>query len=256
MDETTIIGIDCATEDLKVGLSLGFARGDRCVVQCAVACSKGLEIAEEAAGWLKGSMRGLIALDAPLGWPRPLCKALTEHRAGDPFQDTAHQLFRRATDRFIKKRIGKLPLDVGADKIARTAVSALTLLSKIRQRTGWSIPLAWEPSYSDRVAAIEVYPAATLVARRLPDRNYKEKGKIAARQTIITGLERMMQLPQDRTAMEVSADALDAAICVLAGFDFLRGDACKPEDAELARREGWIWVRPSGRNKGDGIDCG
>jgi hypothetical protein len=156
---------------------------------------------------------------------------------------SANDLFRRATDRFVKARLGKQSLDVGADRIARTAHAALKLLADVRQRAGLPIPMAWSPSYSERVAAIEVYPAATLIANGIPDTGYKKKDKIAERKAILGDLERILQLPDDRAAMELSADALDAAVCVLAGLDFLRGDAYKPEDPELAKHEGWIWVR-------------
>src|SRR5262249_22547850 len=67
--------------------------------------------------------------------------------------------------------------------------------------------------------------------------------KIAERKSILSSLERIIDLPTDRAAMELSADALDAAICVLAGYDFLRTQAYPPDDPELARHEGWIWVR-------------
>jgi hypothetical protein len=39
---------------------------------------------------------------------------------------------------------------------------------------------------------------------------------------------------------------LDAAVCALAGADFLRGETFEPEgelEKELAHREGWIWCR-------------
>ena len=40
-----------------------------------------------------------------------------------------------------------------------------------------------------------------------------------------------------------NADALDAGLCVLAAVDFLLGRAMKPQDEEMAEKEGWIWVR-------------
>ena len=143
----------------------------------------------------------------------------------------------------MKARLGKQSLDVGADRIARTAHSALKLLDEVRQKTGLPIPMAWEPNYTERVAAIEVYPAATLIAHGIPDTGYKKKEKVAERKVILGSLEHALQLPEDRAAMELSADALDAAVCVLAGFDFLHGEAYTPEDSELAKHEGWIWVR-------------
>src|SRR5207253_1199225 len=155
---------------------------------------------------MESADRVLLAFDAPLGWPQPLGRALAEHRAGHPLSLPAHQLFRRATDRFVKARIGKQSLDVGADRIARTAHSALKLLADVRQKTGLPIPMAWEPSYSERVAAIEVYPAATLIAHGIPDTGYKKKDKIAERKAIMGSLERVIQLPEDRAPMELSAD--------------------------------------------------
>lgn len=243
MVETTIIGVDCATEDAKIGLSLAVVGADRCVVSFAGACSSERGVAEELAAWLSEKPRALLAFDAPLGWPLPLGKALAPHKAGEPLSGAANHLFRRATDRFVKARLGKQSLDVGADRIARTAHSALKLLADVREKTGFPIPLAWDANYSERVAAIEVYPAATLIAHGIPDTGYKKKEKIAERKAIIGSLARMIQLPEDVANMELSADALDAGVCVLAGFDFLKGDAYNPEDKDLANHEGWIWVR-------------
>ena len=36
---------------------------------------------------------------------------------------------------------------------------------------------------------------------------------------------------------------LDAALCVVAGFDFWDGLSVGPEDFGLAQHEGWMWVR-------------
>ena len=44
------------------------------------------------------------------------------------------------------------------------------------------------------------------------------------------------------SAKDALADALDAAVCVLAGRDFIRGHALSPPDLDEAKREGWIWV--------------
>jgi len=39
-----------------------------------------------------------------------------------------------------------------------------------------------------------------------------------------------------------SADLVDAAVCVLAGDDFIGGRAMNLGDRSLAEREGWIWT--------------
>jgi hypothetical protein len=85
----------------------------------------------------------------------PLVNSLANHRAGAELGVKAHDLFRRATDRFIRQHFGKQSLDVGADRIARTAHSALVLLGILRRRLGEPIPLAWDPNIRE-VSAIEV----------------------------------------------------------------------------------------------------
>ena len=93
------------------------------------------------AGWLRAAqMPALLAIDTPLGWPVRLGCALTNHRAGEPIAADADRLFRRDTDRFIKLKLGKTPLDVGADQIARTAHTALCLLNGLRQCLDETVP--------------------------------------------------------------------------------------------------------------------
>lgn len=49
----------------------------------------------------------------------------------------------------------------------------------------------------------------------------------------------------DESPLLANADVLDAALCCLAGADFLLGQATSPINPTLARKEGWIWVRES-----------
>ena len=44
--------------------------------------------------------------------------------------------------------------------------------------------------------------------------------------------------------MESNDDRLDAALCCLAGLDFLVGNILAPADSADLATEGWIWVRP------------
>jgi predicted nuclease with RNAse H fold len=159
---TTIIGIDAATEGKKLGLARGRLEGDRVVVHEVVLGSEVGSVIDTTASWVTADT--LIAVDAPLGWPLPLGHALREHRAGVVIEAEAHDLFRRVTDRFVHAILGKLPLEVGADRIARTAHAALRRLGELRRATRLDIPLAWAPGVRG-VACIEVYPAATLRAR-------------------------------------------------------------------------------------------
>jgi hypothetical protein len=124
-----LIGIDCATQDSRIGLARGSLVEDRVIVDEALVCGKERSATQHVAEWLADAGdRALLAIDAPLGWPAPLGASLVTHRAGDEISVAANQLFRRTTDRFIQERLGKTPLDVGADRIARTAHAALRML--------------------------------------------------------------------------------------------------------------------------------
>lgn len=238
-----IIGVDCATVESKIGIALGtFGDGDLTI--CEVRTG-GTERPVDASlkRWIEdaeGSV--LLAFDAPLGWPTSLGSTLAEHRAGMPVAVESNVLFRRATDRFIHDNLGKKPLDVGADRIARTAHAALQLLEALRRKLSEPIPLAWSPTNRARVTAIEVYPAATLIAHGFRSTGYKKPTERAARQEIITSMRTVAQVRGGQAEMEGSADALDAAVCLVAAADFLSGRALSPPDQLLAEREGWIWV--------------
>lgn len=248
-----IIGIDCSTNDRETGLALAIRDND------------GLRLLDITVGgrhrpapfvlkeWLTDSEdTALMAIDAPLGWPRPLWTSLESHSAGSAIDTPADDMFRRATDLFVKENIKK-PLDVGADKIARTAHAALRLLGKLRGDLGAAIPLAWSPTDVIDHAAIEVYPAATLIAHGIPPSGrrpsgfslpgYKDKDKVRQRREIVDALRERMTIPERHVeALCRNDDRLDAAVCVLAAQDFLAERAVPPPDRCLAEREGWIWT--------------
>jgi hypothetical protein len=237
-----VVGIDCATDHSKVGIATGGYSDGVLTVTAVALCSKERDAASIAADWMLDCELAIVGIDAPLGWPKPLSDNLISHFAGNSLEADAHSMFRRDTDRRVHLQTGKTPLDVGADRIARTAHAALHMLSGLRNRTGKDIPLAWEPEV-ECPSAIEVYPAATLCMHALPSRNYKKPDQVAEREVIIKGLARIIELPEDQSLMRQSADALDAVVCLLAVKDFLDGAAASPKEPELAKREGWIWVR-------------
>lgn len=157
-----IIGVDCATLPSKTGLALAaFEEGTVLLRDCRVADRK-IPVANQIHAWINGSLRVLLALDSPLGWPAALGESLARHRAGAPIRPAPDALFRRRTDGVIRQNLSKAPLEVGADRIARTAVTALSLLENLGRLIGTRIPLAWQPWAGNGVRAIEVYPAGTL----------------------------------------------------------------------------------------------
>jgi len=239
-----VIGIDCATEDSKVGIALGEYQAGRLVVTRAEAGSRERSPVATVARWLEGATDALLAIDAPLGWPAPLARVLHHHNAGAPLAAAPNDMFRRETDRFIQREIGKTPLDVGADRIARTAHRALGILEELRQLTGASIPLAWASDDASGIAAIEVYPAATLLVHGARSSRYKDAKQVKERDEIVTYLRGVVTLPEDTALMAHDADVLDAVVCLVAAKDFLDGRSMPPVNADLARQEGWIWVAP------------
>ena len=241
--ELTIIGVDCATEARRVGLALGQVDGEEAWLEEVTLGSQVQSLVETISAWAIRSRNTLLALDAPLGWPADLGKTLSAHTAGSPIDVEPNLLFRRETDRFIKCKVGKQPLDVGADRIARTARAALELLQDVRNATGEAIPLAWKPGTSAGIRAIEVYPAATLAAYDIAAPGYKRKEGRAARRALLALLGNHLRLPENTSLMLDNDDALDAGICMLSALDFVRGQAMQPEDRQSALKEGWIWVR-------------
>ncbi len=249
--DVAVVGIDCATDDANVGAAFGAWRGGGVAVHDVMACGTTTPV-QAVATWLRGVQEPiLIALDAPLGWPVALTQALCQHRAGDELVVEADRMFRHGTDRFIHKTVGKRPLDVGADRIARTAHAALRLLGELRRTLASPVPLAWSPQNLPLLSAIEVYPAATLAAHGIRSTGYKRAENLAERKEIISPVSCRLNLPADVTLLEGNANVLDAVVCLLAARDFLQDRCPPPSDQRLAEQEGWIWsARRSGRGEG------
>jgi predicted RNase H-like nuclease len=239
-----IIGIDCAVDPANVGLALAVAdQSGAWLLDATIGeCHEG--IVDQVAGWITSAEITLLALDAPLGWPRDMGTELAKHVAGQSISLDANLFFRRETDRKVRETLGVQSLDVGADRIARTALAALRLLADIRAKTALPIPLAWEPENVTTTQAIEVYPAATLAAHDLTHAGYKDADQGGERRKIIRALSRYLSWGEQTGVLADDTNVLDAALCVLAGVEFLNGEAVKPDDLDIAKREGWIWVRP------------
>jgi predicted RNase H-like nuclease len=243
--KVTLIGVDCATVSSKVGLALASMEDSRPRVLKTTTGHRIKSIdglASFIASWIPEAGPTLLALDAPLGWPTRLGETLVHHSAGMPLSTEADQLFSRYTDHFVHTKIGKKPLEVGANLIARTAHAALDLLQKLRKLTGQPIPLAWNRHIKEGLSAIEVYPAATLLAHKIIKPRYKKEEQGKKHQDIFNGLAERLVLPEYTALLTSNADALDAVVCVLAAADFLSGKTFAPLDKKLAQKEGWIWV--------------
>lgn len=226
---TTLIGIDCATQPRKVGLARGRLDGELVFADECLCGGSDVDPAQIIAGWIGESDDVLLALDAPLGWASALGSSLSSHQAGAAFEVSSDLLFRRRTDDDIAARLDKRPLEVGANLISRTSVAAVALLGQIRSKTGEPIPLAWSWPSSTRVSAIEVYPAATRIAHGAP----AGSGSV----------EKLSLLRYDFDIDQLSVDARDSLVCLVAAADFVLGRASAPSliDQEILQ-EGWIWA--------------
>ena len=240
---TSIVGIDCATDPKSVGLALAsFSSSGSVIEHLQMGSSTTLPI-DVVTKWIERSTQPtLFAIDAPLGWPVPLARALQNHVAGEMLEAQADDLFRRATDRYVREITGKQPLDVGADRIARTAYAALKLIHDLRQRLGRPIPLAWYPELSCH-SVIEVYPAATLIAHGIETTGYKAENGWRERERIAVEMRSRIGIDIEIPGIKKRSDGLDAVICVLAAVDFLSGAALPPEANCPVEKEGWIWFR-------------
>lgn len=249
-----IIGIDCAAQDKNTGLALATYDGDRQMAHVIVTKvgDKDTPIADVVVGWLKGCDEPtLLALDAPLGWPFPLQQALATHMAGEPIAAPAREIFFRKTDQQVWEDTTKKPLEIGATWIAWTAHGALRLLGEVRQKSGRAIPLVWDCKKVSQTCAIEVYPAGTLQSVNLG--NLVEHGDMKLSQSERARMKKvravrklhLLQLNDVEPIDEKSSHELDAIICVAASVDFLQGYCTSPnrQQMNLARKEGWIWVR-------------
>ena len=176
-------------------------------------------------------------------------RAFSDHVAAHPVgvrANSANDLFARETDRQIKARTSKNPFEMCANLIARTAHGALTFLHHLNTELNGSgatpPPLAWSSANIQRPSVIDVYPAATLEAHRIPTGNYKTSGDggRSHREAIVRKLR--SRRVEDHTSLLTRNDHLtDAAVCVLAGQDFLVDRAVGPGSLlTLAQREGWI----------------
>ena len=247
-----IIGVDFSSslDNPKTGLARATASGNGLNWQAKLECvqtAKRDSVVGIVKEWLDQTP-ALIAIDAPLGWPDGMRMGLPWHTAGRRIRTCDKWFFRRKTDRRISEDPGKDPLEVGANLIARTAYWALQFLGDLRRKTGRDIPLAWDRESVLPISVIEVYPAATLKAHSLRYEGYKGADAKEARTRIVNQLvPQLVEIDKQEDSLVKrlvkNDDMLDAAVCVLAALDFLRGAARPPEDRDEAKREGWIWCK-------------
>ena len=243
---TRVIGIDCATVRERIGVAVADVGGGGIILWEALQSTRVPSIPSHVAQRTQGARRVLLALDAPLGWPLSLGTALQNHTAGAPIELVPDRFFSRHTDLDIRARMTRKPPGTRRSPVGRTAHSALEILEATRRKMGQAVPLAWAPDFPERAAAIEVHPAATLLAHGFQDEDYRGRHGAEVRTRLVKELARKMDVRGELAAAEHHAEVLDALVCVLAAADFLAGLAVPPTELSLAHKEGWIWASARG----------
>jgi hypothetical protein len=264
----TLIGWDAAVDPRNNALVRadfqGNASGEMILaVDELVQPESSQELVATIASWIDGAHEGdgiVICADSPLGWPAALGGALTSHRAGEGIPLDAEALFRRHTDRDVRQRVGKTPLDVGADRIARTALAVVNAVAGVADRVAEdrrptiavSAGTLRAAARGRGVALLETYPAGWFSSEGIATRGYRPAGAVNRRRSLLDEAREAFRRSGVAVRSSIAdlslarrADDLDALICVFAGVDAIRGMAPEPpasicDDVSV---EGWIWCK-------------
>ncbi len=259
-----IIGIDSAVQPVNNGLTLGSYNNKSFRILDKwnrPGNKKDLEqsLIDTLYSWVNKEDQVLFCIDSPLGWPSLFGKALSVHSAGksidiDPHINMKNEMdkfFKRKTDIDIAQRYKKIPLEVSADRIARTAFSTLkrigilnSLIQPLQQ-----IDILWNnnfPINQSKKGMIEVYPAVTLLSNNLNIKGYKKAESTESREYLLDNLKNLYNIDNsvqkfDFTTVDHDFDSL---VCCLAGIDFIEGK-CKQIDIpqNVLEIEGLIWAK-------------
>ncbi len=241
-----LVGIDLAVAATNSAIAIArFSSGRLTVDHVSMAV-----VDEDLEGVLDDADIGqttLLCIDAPLGWPQSFRSVFADHRAASPIDVDANTLFRRETDRDIYRRRQKTPLDVGADRIARTALRAVNLVGALRRRTQRPIdlPLTSAQIRAPGIHVLETYPAGYIKARNIEAKGYRDRQAVSLRlsllRNVVDDARSFVELSEIDDSVAGRADLLDSVLCVLAGYRAWTGVAPEPTDRGSAEIEGWIW---------------
>jgi predicted nuclease with RNAse H fold len=159
------VGVDLAAEPKNTAMAVLTWDAAGCNVNC-------LDVKIDDAAIIAASTKAdKVGLDCPIGWPEAFVKFVLDHRDGRVTPRGSltglqwrHPLANRMTDDVVHDRCGMVPLSVSADRIARPAMRAASLLST----------LAGDGERIDRTGdglVVEVYPAASLKRWKLTNQS-------------------------------------------------------------------------------------
>jgi len=227
------IGVDMASQPANTGLVILEAADAHSPLSVVDANSRAsdadiLEAVEAAPEYI-------LAIDAPLGWPRRFREQLQDWTLTDWDDEIRNELIYRSTDRYVSGvlKLGR-PLSVSANLIAIPAMRARALLKRLKI------------SHLDGTdGAYETYPAASLRVWGLDEIRYKgPRGTAEGRAELLHALIRRWGLRGgDHDLLTVNDHVLDALICAITVREVRQHPREIPTEYRAdAREEGWIHV--------------
>jgi len=236
-----IIGFDSAVQESNIGLVLcNYLNG---VITIEDKKDSKLTSEEQIIKWSTTNELIIMGVDSPLGWPKYFGSSLKEHIAGNQIDSDPVSFFERTTDKFIYKTFKKKPLEVSADRIARTAYYTLNRLNYINKNIEKKYEILWNPNNILINGFIEVYPAATLIANDIIIKGYKDNKSCRERIIHELKLKYQFNLNPDINIINTDHD-FDAFICCLAVHDFIQQNVYFPiNEVDIYKTEGWIWTK-------------
>ncbi len=257
---SSVAGIDWATEPKK-----------RAIVQLCESAGKVAVTHVHSSGTDRDVVKvctnvslDVVAIDIPFGWPSAFCRFVHEWSATGDNNPTLPEpeTFRfRATDRVIRKELGKTPLSVSSDRIAMGARAWAAIAANHLLRPQIRVEVETKPTELPMI--VEVYPAATLAALFPKNGAFKRyKSDAAIRASLLDQLKLQFRLRYDnQQRSEIvsggsDSDKIDALIAAITALIHIgrvpKWTSRSPEKIEIeaARREGWIFfpVQSNSRN--------
>ncbi|TXH45395.1 MAG: DUF429 domain-containing protein [Actinobacteria bacterium] len=249
-DGTVSIGVDLSTDPKSTALAVIHWRDDGC--NDLTFLKRPVEHAE-LVDVLNGWDYLVAAIDVPFGWPDQFASFIGSHQSnvlgGVPSAGTdeaeewrTQQLALRATDQYVKKKLGLRPISVGFNLLGATAAAwsliEAAITSGPADRTGIVLT-------GDKLI-VETYPSAQMHVwngSAVPEREGVERTM-----DVIESLASQfsIELGDGRQALTSSPDLRDAFVCALTAGLITTTSQRRPmtDDVKSAqsKREGVIWL--------------
>ena len=229
-------GIDmAASERSTAACVVSWSGGEARVVEVRRRCSDA-DLVEVVTG-CGGADR--VGVDVPFGWPRGFARAVAAHAAGEAWPwrggvsgDVRREHLRlRLTDRVAARRLGRAPLTAAFDRLGAATARWAHVADELAAR---GVPVARDGSG----AVVEVYPAGARRVWALGGERSVAEIRAALPVRVGRGDEALLR---DEHVFDAFVAAL-VARAVQVGL----ATGPSPEEADLAREEGWLWLPEDG----------